>query len=68
VGSETWTYRSGQVTSRKGADIESPDTRYRQSLLLWAAKYGREAVVKLLLDMGADLESRDTEYEQLALS
>jgi len=38
------------------------------STLLWAAKDGHEAVVRLLLDRGAVIESRDTSYGQSPLS
>ncbi|PQE27704.1 NB-ARC and Ankyrin domain protein [Rutstroemia sp. NJR-2017a WRK4] len=33
-----------------------------QTLLLWAVRNGRDAVVKLLLEKGTDIESKDSEY------
>jgi ankyrin repeat protein len=52
----------------KGAELETKDTEYGQTPLLWAAEKGHEAVVKLLLDKGAELETKDTEYGQTPLS
>jgi ankyrin repeat domain-containing protein 50 len=36
--------------------------------LSWAARYGHEALVKLLLEKGAELETKDEEYGQTPLS
>ncbi|KAM3149290.1 hypothetical protein ABEW05_010451 [Botrytis cinerea] len=43
----------------RGADIESKDSKYGQTPLLWAAENGHDTVVKLLLEKGADIESKD---------
>jgi ankyrin repeat protein len=39
----------------KGAKLETKDTRYGQTPLLWAVEKGHEAVVKLLLNKGAEV-------------
>ena len=44
----------------QGAELDSKDTRYGQTSLSWAARFGRKAVVTLLLEQGADLESEDS--------
>jgi ankyrin repeat protein len=51
----------------KGAELESKDSIYGGTPLLWAAENGHEAVVKLLLDKGAELEFKDSEYGQTPL-
>jgi ankyrin repeat protein len=52
---------------KKGADVESKDSRGRTPLS-WAAEKGHEEVMELLLEKGADVESKDTEYGQTPLS
>ncbi|KAH7124731.1 hypothetical protein EDB81DRAFT_911957, partial [Dactylonectria macrodidyma] len=42
----------------KGADLETKDTIFGKTPLLWAAEKGHEAVVKLLLKKGANIESK----------
>ena len=42
----------------KRADVESKDTIYNQTTLLWAARNGHEEVMKLLLEKGADMERK----------
>jgi ankyrin repeat protein len=39
----------------KGADVEAKDTRNGRTPLSWAARNGREGLVKLLLEKGADV-------------
>ena len=48
-------------------DLDVKDT-YDRTPLSWAAIYGHEAVVKLLLEKGAQLESKDNKYGQTPLS
>jgi ankyrin repeat protein len=43
----------------KGAELDSKDNIYGRTPLSWAAKTGREAVMKLLLEKGAELDSKD---------
>src|ERR1700754_2752613 len=45
---------------KKGADLESKDSRYSQTPLSWAAEKGHEALVRLLVEKGADPESKDS--------
>jgi ankyrin repeat protein len=53
---------------QKGVETDAEDI-YGRTPLSWAACYGHEAVVKLLLETGkVDLESKDTEYGQTPLS
>jgi ankyrin repeat protein len=52
----------------KGAELESKDTEYSRTPLLWAAEKGHEAVVKLLLEKDVDLESKDKKYSRTPLS
>ncbi len=40
-------------------DLEVKDEEYGYTPLLWAARYGHDAVVQLLLEKGADLEAKD---------
>jgi ankyrin repeat protein len=50
-----------------GVDIDSKDN-YSQTPLLWAARKGHEAIVKLLLlQEGVDIDSKDN-YSQAPLS
>ncbi|KAH7175984.1 ankyrin repeat-containing domain protein, partial [Dactylonectria macrodidyma] len=42
-----------------GADLETKDTIFSKTPLLWATEKGHEAVVKLLLEKGANTESKD---------
>ena len=47
-----------------GLNFKDSDNR---TPLLWAAEYGREAVVKLLLEKGAELETKGKEYGRTPL-
>jgi ankyrin repeat protein len=49
-------------------EVESKDSKYGQPALFWAAEYGHETVVKLLLEAKADIESRDIECDMTPLS
>ena len=40
---------------------------YSRTPLLWAAIYGHEAVVKLLVEKGADIESKDAIQSDTAI-
>jgi len=44
------------------------DAKYGQTPLSWAARYGHEAVVKLLLEKGAAIETTDIKYGQTPLT
>ena len=46
--------------------MESKDTIYDRTPLWWAARYGHETVVKLLLEKGADMEFKSS-YGQTPL-
>jgi len=52
---------------KNGNDLDVKDTTGRTPLL-WAAKKGHEAMVRLLLEKGAELESKDKIYGQTPLS
>ena len=61
----SWAARNGHEAVVKllldnGAELETKDTEYGQTLLLCAAGSGHEAVVKLLLDNGADISIENT--------
>lgn len=43
----------------EGVDVESKDTKYGQTSLLWAARKGHETVVKFLLKKAVDVDSKD---------
>jgi ankyrin repeat protein len=50
----------------KGAKLETKDTDYGRTPLLWAAENGHVVVVKLLLEKGAKLETK-AKYGQTPL-
>ncbi|KAH8689906.1 hypothetical protein BGW36DRAFT_307105 [Talaromyces proteolyticus] len=50
-----------------GADIESKDSRYDRTPLVWASMKGHEAIVKQLLEAGANVESKDSKYGRTPL-
>ncbi|KAH6981804.1 hypothetical protein BKA56DRAFT_549653 [Ilyonectria sp. MPI-CAGE-AT-0026] len=53
-------------TDQIGINIDSKDS-YGRTPLIWAAKGGHEAVVRLLLDRGADIEAADEDEGQTPL-
>jgi len=45
---------------KRGCDVNHPwDTAKAETPLMWAAEYGKEAEIKLLVELGADLEAKD---------
>ncbi|KAI0428576.1 hypothetical protein F5Y09DRAFT_312761 [Xylaria sp. FL1042] len=57
-----------QLLHEKSADLESKDTEYGRTPLLWAAERGHNAIVKLLLENNANFELKDGESGQTPLS
>ncbi|KAJ5267113.1 hypothetical protein N7478_009921 [Penicillium angulare] len=49
---------------KTNAELESKDTRYGRTPLLWAIERGHEAVANMLLEKGANLAVKDTECGQ----
>jgi ankyrin repeat protein len=65
------TYLTGALVEQPGYEskIDLKDTKYGQTPLSWAARYGHEAVVRLLLDTGkVDVDAKDTKYSRTPLS
>ena len=52
----------------KSTNIDSKDTKYSQTLLLWAAKNGYKIVMKLLIKKGTNVDFKDTGYSWILLS
>ncbi|KAL9096562.1 MAG: hypothetical protein Q9165_001049 [Trypethelium subeluteriae] len=49
-----------RVLERGKVDVDAKDTKHKQTALCWAAEYGHEAIVELLLEMvHADVDSKD---------
>ena len=50
-----------------GADVNTRDTTWGSTVLMWAADKGNMEIVKLLLEKGADVNAKDTAYGKTAL-
>jgi ankyrin repeat protein len=70
----TWAVKQGrcrvvQQFLTMNIDIELKDKEHERTPLSWAAEYGHDGVIKLLLNTGkVDVESRDKNYGQTPLS
>ncbi|OKL62160.1 hypothetical protein UA08_02170 [Talaromyces atroroseus] len=57
-----------KILLERGAEVNSKDSEYGRTPLLWAIVNGYEAIIKLLLDKGAVIDLKDDAYGQTPLS